>query len=441
MKVQRYPIRPLQCWQKGMELRRMHRHHIWEAQKKGELLVHGMAYFHSVLYGMGDYANTEFTPYFRALMENHQEAIKCHEAAEVRGYGQDICSSMRCHLGAAFLGFGLTNRQGETVKPDFIFQGLPCNSLAKAGQIYSDYWGLPYFTLDIPFKDSPATLSYLVAQLHEFIEWMEKLTGRRFNDENLLRGARNEWRSLALFARVLDLNRAVPVTLDLRHLFALQIPAVLTRHKDEVVQFYEELADEVAERVKDGISARGYETMRLMHGGFPPLYYMGILRYPAQFGAVYVGSDLLWQYALWSTLKLEEGGWQPAPLTPEEAGFPLCNREDALRLLAELYLRHRPHTCPAETFPAQYTSMVDGWKIGAAVIHIDRGCKGLQAGILEGKLALDEKGVPTLAYEASGYDPRDFSEVQVMDRMETFMDNLGLKRIQPQEKGSGYGVL
>jgi len=412
-----------------VELRRLHRRHVWEAQKQGQLLIHGMCYFHGVLAGMGDFAHTEYTPYFRALMEDHRQAIRCHEAAEARGFNQDICSSMRCHLGAMFLGFGLVNRRGEKVTPDFVFQGIPCNSLAKTSQIYADLWGLPYFTVDIPWKDTPAAHAYLVDQLQELIEWMEKLTGRKYDDERLIKGARNEWRCLALFARVLELNRAVPATLDLRHLFALQIPAVLLRHRDEVVAFYEELVAEVEQRVKDGISARGYETARLLHGGFPPMYYMGILRYPAEFGAVYVASDLLWQYAAWTTLKLEEAEWRPLPLTPEEAGFTLRTREDALRMLARLYICHRPHTCPVEAAPAQYIKMAQGWKVDAAIIHIDRGCKGLQAGILEAKLALEEAGIPTLTYEASGYDPRDLAEAQVLDRLDAFMESLGLRRL------------
>ena len=428
--LQQYPTRTLQCWQKGEELRRQHRRHIWEAQKQGELLVHGMAYFHGVLAGMGDFACTELTPFFRGLMDDPRAAIKCHEAAEARGLGQDLCSSMRCHLGAAFLGYGLTNRQGERVKPDFIFQGVYCNSLSKAGQVYSDYWGLPYFTVDIPWQVSPITHAYLVDQLQELIEWMEKLTGRKYDDERLIRGARNEWRSHALFTRVLLLNQVVPATLDLRHLFALQLPVVIIRHRDEVVSFLEELVAEVEERVKDGISARGYEARRLMHLGFLPNYYMNILRYPAQFGAVYVASDLLWQYSGWSNMSAEEGDWIPLPLTPEEAGLPLRTREDALRVLAALYLDHRPQACPVERAPAQSLRMVRGWRVDAAIIHVDRGCKAFGAGTMEAKLALEESGVPTLMYEASGYDPRDFSEPQVIDRMDAFMESLGLKRLQ-----------
>lgn len=425
---QQYPTRPLECWEKAEELRRFHGRHVWEVQKKGGLLIHGMADFQGVLAGMGDFAQTEFTPHFGALMKDPREAIKCHEATEARGFSHDLCSSMRCHLGAMFLGFGFTSIQGERLRPDLVLQSVPCNSLPKTSQLYSEYWGLPSFTVDIPWKESPATFKYLADQLRELIEWMEKVTGKKYDDERLLQGVRNEWRCLALFARVLDLNRAVPAPLDLRHIFPLQIPALLQPHRDEVVAFYGELLAEVEERVKDGISARGHETRRIMHGGFTPMYYMDILRYPAQFGAIYVTSDLAWRNGAWTTMSSEDGGWKPAPLTPEEAGFSLRTRGDALRLIAELSIHYRTPTCPVEAMPGHYTGLVQGWKADAAIIHIDRGCKGRHASILEARLALQENGVPTLVYEGSGYDPRDFNEAQVLDRMDTFMESLGLAR-------------
>ncbi len=434
---QRYETKPIECWKKSEELRRSHRRHIFEAQAKGELLIHGMCYFHAVLNGMGDFAVTEYTPYFRALMSDPREAIKVHEVAEAKGFGQDICSSMRCHLGAMFKGFGLVNKEGVRVKPDFVIQGLPCTTLAKTSQLYADYWEIPFFTLDIPSQDSPATMDFLVAELQECIEWMEKITGREFDDERLLHGARNEWRGLSLFAQILDLCRTVPSPLDARHLFALQIPLVLIRHRDDVIQLYEEMLEETKERVQQGISARGYETCRLIHGGFPPMFFMSILRYPSEFGGVYVGGDLIHIYAAWDTLDLKNKDWVAAPSTPEEAGYTLRTREDALRMLADLYIRRRPHMGRVEAKAEEYVKLAQGWKADAFVIHIDRGCKNLQAGVLEAKLSLEEAGIPTLLYEGSGYDPRDLSESQVLDRFDAFMESLDLSRIGEGRKGSG----
>jgi benzoyl-CoA reductase/2-hydroxyglutaryl-CoA dehydratase subunit BcrC/BadD/HgdB len=171
------------------------------------------------------------------------------------------------------------------------------------------------------------------------------------------------------------------------------------------------------------------------------MVYMGILRYPGQFGGVYVGGDLIHIYAAWNTLDLTNGDWVAAPSTPEEAGHTLRTREDALRMLADLYIRRRPHMCRVEAKAEEYVKLAQGWKADAFVIHIDRGCKNLQAGVLEAKLSLEEAGIPTLLYEGSGYDPRDLSESQVLDRFDAFMESLGLARIGEEGKGSGYGVV
>ena len=62
-------------------------------------------------------------------------------------------------------------------------------------------------------------------------------------------------------------------------------------------------------------------------------------------------------------------------------------------------------------------------------MHLNRGCEGLGQYQLEMRQAMLDAGVPVLAYEGNMADKRELDEAQVVDRMEAFMESLGLKRL------------
>ena len=59
---------------------------------------------------------------------------------------------------------------------------------------------------------------------------------------------------------------------------------------------------------------------------------------------------------------------------------------------------------------------------------MNRGCEGLTRGKMEARLAVQEMGVPTMVYEGNGSDKRDFNEPQVISRLQSFFESMGLTR-------------
>lgn len=430
-----YPTRPFECWARAKELRRMRNKELWSAEERGDLIIQGLLLegLISLFSGFGKVSDPSFGPHFSQLCKDPEALIKCMEVAEARGIARDVCSSMRSHLGQLYMGTTTTSPRGGTAHPCFVFQSYDCPSMAKTGQLYAEYFGIPFVTVDIPFRDSAHTRAYLVQRMLEVIEWTEKHTGKKCDDQALADGVSNEWECYVLWARICEQQKAVPAPMDFRHMQSLRVPWANLRHRGEAVEFYRMALDEVKERVRDGISARGYETARFLHEGIPPFFYIQLLKMPAEYGAVFLGGEAF-NGGAW--VKHEDGTWEAAQ-TLRERGIELRTREQALDALADLYLNYRPHMCYTIDRPQAELKRVQDYSADGVVVHLDHGCNGIQTGMMEVKRALQEQGVPVTTYEGSQCDPRDFSEAQVRDQLESFFESLGLSRLAAEGDGGG----
>lgn len=433
-----YETRPIQCWGKMKELRRQHFRHTWTAHESGDLVIIGVVEsFLGVLAGMGDFANPTYGPYFTRILREPQEALKYVEEVEKRGYSRDICSSMRLHMGQMFMGLVTRNPLGGTTIPDFVFQFNFCQEVAKMGQLMSEHLGIPFYLLDVPFTDTPENRAYLVANLQDSIEWMEKTAGRKFDDGAMIEATRHEWEVMRLWAQICELVRHVPAPVDGRHLWSLRLPTVTLRHRSETVVFYRELLDEIRDRVQQGISARGIERARILLEGGPPFIVpvqRHVMRYPEEYGAVIIGGGGFYlTFSAWEVAG--DGTWSPIG-TMDEHGLELRTREDALKAQVELYLGHRTLVRNFDIPPRaiQAVSRTRDWKADGVIYHINRGCYGGMGGLPSERLAVQRAGFPTTMFEASHTDPRDADLVQITERYDSFLESLGLKKLSIERK-------
>jgi benzoyl-CoA reductase subunit B len=154
--------------------------------------------------------------------------------------------------------------------------------------------GVPLFSIDVsvgPYKDlKEHALEYVVSQMHEGIEWLEKVTGRKYYDERPIEAVYNHCPASSLWAEVCTLNKAIPVPLDEKSMFSLFNLGALTKVSKEIADFYEEVRDEVKDRVDRGIAAVGNETFRYMKDAEPPWSFLRLWRYLEEYGGVSIGS-------------------------------------------------------------------------------------------------------------------------------------------------------
>jgi benzoyl-CoA reductase subunit B len=188
---------------------------------------------------------------------------------------------MRTYWGSIYLNKYLDGRPFP--KPDFNFQTVICCSHAKWYQQAAQLEGTPARFIDVSVGPYHALteerLQYVVDQALESVEWLEQVTGRRFDDTLFVEAVQNEMRATALWAEICCLNRARPAPLDEKTMFSLYVMATLHKSSRWCVEFYEELRDEVAERVARGIAAVPQERCRLISDTQPPWAFLKLFRY------------------------------------------------------------------------------------------------------------------------------------------------------------------
>lgn len=127
--------------------------------------------------------------------------------------------------------------------------GLYYKRNKDTGQFYAD-----------PSEDG---IRYVVDQLHDNIERLEKVTGRTFQDELFFEAAENQFESVSLWPKICMLNQTIPAPLDEKSMFTLYVLCILNGTSREHVEFYRELLDEVQDRVDRGVAALATERREL----------------------------------------------------------------------------------------------------------------------------------------------------------------------------------
>lgn len=428
----KYKTEPLKCWNKAKEIRQKYYEDYAKAHENGGIRWAGGAWsFDAIPAGLGtDVHSITSEPYGASIAFNKDFSLRCLEATEKAGYARDLCSYMRNYWGSILLNeyaFG-----GPFPKPDFLWQDHICCSHAKWYQVVSDLeGGIPHFCIDVgagPYSElNENKLNYVVGQMHDGIEWMEKVTGRKYNDELLIKAVNDECRATSTWAEVCALNKNIPAPLEEKSMYSLYVLGTLKKHSQDVADFYEELRDEVKDRVERGIAAVPNEQCRVMTDTQPPWGFLKVFRYMEKYGCVSVGS--LYTFALigvWADQP--DGSWGPRP-TPQQQGIEIKDRDQALRILAEWNMSKPEwqHFYSPHLKTDMMARIAKEWKLNGVMLHYNRGCEGLSLGIAENRLGIMEAGFPVMVFEGNMGDEREFDMARTMTRIDAFMETLGIK--------------
>jgi benzoyl-CoA reductase subunit B len=431
-----YPTESLKCWNKAKELRQRYYEDYATAHERGGIRWAGGAWsFDAIPMGLGnDVYPLTSEPYAASIAFDRDLSKRCLEATEAKGYARDLCSYMRNYWGSVLLNeyaFG-----GPFPKPDFIWQDHVCCSHAKWYQVVRDLEGgdIPYYCVDVaigPYNEINGRqhrVRYVVDQMHEGIEFLERATGREYDDGLLIEAVQNECRSTSAWAEISVLNKTVPAPLDEKTMYSLYVLGTLHKAGKEVADFYEELRDEVRDRVARGIAAIPNESCRVITDTQPPWGFLKIFRYMEKYGCISVGS--LYTFALIGVWEDKpDGSWGPRT-TPMEAGTPMETRDQALQILADWNLSKPEwqHFYSPQIKSELMLRIAKEWKLDGVMLHYNRGCEGLSLGIAENRLALIEAELPVMVFEGNMGDESEFDEAATKNRIDSFMESLGIKR-------------
>ena len=434
--VTKYKTAPLKCWQKGKELRLEAYRDLATGHEQGKLLVLGCAATpYGMLAGLGDFVFLAGEPYGASVAADPPVSIPAMETYEAKGYARDMCGYMRNFLGTMFLNkYYFTG--GPFPKFDFAWSVRHCPAgHPKWHQIVSEYQGIPMNYIDDETMlatdgDQQPRIDYIAGQYLDSIEWMEKITKRKFDDEKAIEAMRNYFVNEALWGEINLLNGSIPAPIDIKSLFALMPISMLRRHEKVAIEFLTELRDELKERIANQIAAVPTERFRMCMLTPPPWSFLKVFRYLENYGVVFVGTYVYLINSGEVQFLYEKGTVVPATPPEKRPGWKtMKNREDLCRTVARWRAEH-PFQSHLETRKKEYVIMFKHWKANAYLLLINRGCVPMTTSMYDFQRDLNRQGIPTSMFEGNFADCRDIDETGVLDRLETFLEGQGIQKIQ-----------
>lgn len=437
MKGQIWETRPLEFWKKAKELRAS-----W--QNTGDdrvVLGQGNIYFCDWQAAFPAIRIMEDNP-VGAMMGNKNSAFarKSRLACEIRGWGREICGYHNNCWGQQFLGY---QDDGQPFNYRQFVTPFPCvcDSHAKRGQQCRDFAPVPQWMDDQCMylgerdeKREEAMLDHRVWCTLKEINDLERIFGQKFDDEKLHKLIKDHF-LIEQYARDISWYMATtkPTPLSVKDLYSVYTIGGLTKvDPDETVKFWKMVRDEVKWRAENHIAAVGNERFRWIEAHPPSWHFLKYYRYMEKYGAVCLGSQYTHMEG-GAQLEIKSDGSidrRERIFYPEDT--PLETREDAVRFFKTPDAREVKHFKIDEYIrPGAINEFAKIMQADGAVLGLWRCGVGCTMTRKEQAMLLRRDGISVLHYEGSQPGDRtDLDEKRFIDQLDTWMESLGLQKLE-----------
>jgi benzoyl-CoA reductase/2-hydroxyglutaryl-CoA dehydratase subunit BcrC/BadD/HgdB len=326
------------------------------------------------------------------------------EQAEMMGYSRDLCSYARADIACAVTNGGPI---GGLPRPDMLVCcNNICGTVLKWYEVQARRFDVPLFIFDTPFCHtgfSEEARKYVRSQIDEYIVFLEKACGKKFDNSRM----ENIWRwsieGQKLWQAVLDTAASRPAPISAFDAFYHLALIVSLRGRRDVVDYYSALLERMKDRVSRGIGAVPGEKYRLLWDNLP-----------------------IWYRVRWLSRRFADHG---ACLVADTYTSAWCGSLKYVDLsrpffdsMAEAYTRIYLNI-GIDEMAATVIEMIDKYGVDGFVMHSNRSCKPYSLGQYDIQRIVErERGIPCLMIEADMVDERNFSESQVATRIDAFME-------------------
>ncbi len=327
--------------------------------------------------------------------------------AESHGFSRDICSYARTDFGAML---GGKTPVGRLPRPDLL---LCCSNICQTVllwyRVLAHHFKVPLILVETPFlyrEALPHQVDYVKRQLDAGVELAEKVAGRSLAPSSLDRVVRRSKEASMLWAEIMSCGKQRPSPITAFDEFIHMAPIVEMRGEQFTVDYYRALLAELKGRIERGVGALASEKKRILWDNLPIWYRMKRLsRLLAGRGVAMVASTYT---NAWGELAEMMDSSRPLESAARVYLHPILNRGTGHKL---------------ETIK----NMAKEYQADGIILHSDRSCKPYSVGQMDQREKLaGEMGLPALLLEADHNDPRVYSDEQAENRLEAFMEVLGV---------------
>ena len=337
--------------------------------------------------------------------------------AESLGYSMDLCSYARIDIGCNSDGFQDSPTMGLPRPHLLVSNTNNCSLLVKWFDVHRRAMEIPHFILDVPFCYGPQRdkdLRYIVAQLRDLIDTVERLSGQKFDEDRFIEAASFTAAATRDWKRFLALAEQRPSGITVFDSFVQMAPFLVARGTPELAAHYRIVADESEADVRRGIFPVPGEKYRLLWDNIAPWHQLRKMSDRlAQMGANIVAAPYT------SCIGAVEGSYDLVPF--ESQDHPLWH-----------LARVQNHSvCPTgmDLRLSAMGPLIEKLAIDGAVFASNRSCKVFSVMQMDEQRLVKEKyGIPTVMIDVDHADVRKFSQEGVYTRLQALLENIEANR-------------
>jgi benzoyl-CoA reductase/2-hydroxyglutaryl-CoA dehydratase subunit BcrC/BadD/HgdB len=331
----------------------------------------------------------------------HMGADLCSAAGDL-GFDDCVCSYARSTIASTERGEGPL---GALPAPDLLLAcNNGCGTMFKWFEVLSRRFGVPLLFFDTPYcagEPTPQDRAYLVHQLERIVSELGDILGREMDREKLWQTLQLSSDTAKLWSEVQYLRRARPSPINSPDMFLHMAIIVTLRGTQKAYDYYREMLAQMRERVERGEGAVAGEKYRLLWDHIPPWYALrDFFDFCADMGACF-------------TMDTYTDVWR--------GEFDVSR---PLESMAECYQTIMPNMrLPVRA--SIYVDYIRDYSLDGFVIHSNHSCKSYCLGEYEiARRITAETGVRGVILEADIVDPKFYSEGQVKQMMQAFLESL-----------------
>ncbi|MFX1274050.1 MAG: double-cubane-cluster-containing anaerobic reductase [Promethearchaeota archaeon] len=180
---------------------------------------------------------------------------------------EDLLPTNICALIKSGLGFGVGNICPYFAMCDVIIGETTCDGKKKCWEVLNKY--KPFYVMETPqYKDRPQARVHFVEEIKALIRKLEEVTGNKLTIDKLKAAMVKISKKRSQMRRVYEARKADPVPLSGKDALLMSQVAFYD-DPDREIEMVGKLADEVEQRVKDGVGAIEKGAKRILISGTP----------------------------------------------------------------------------------------------------------------------------------------------------------------------------
>ena len=344
---------------------------------------------------------------YAAMCAANHQSVELMEAAEAYGFSQDICAYARTDFGADLTQGGPV---GGLPAPDFLLCSTNiCKTVIKWYEVIARKYEVPLFIVDTPFLHDGLTqdlIDYTVTQFKDLQDFLADFLGQPFEREKFMEVLGLSQEAARYWMDMLDLGKTIPSPFNSLDTFIHLGPIVTLRGTEECVAYYKMLYEEVAERAKQKIGSIPEEKYRVLWDNLPVWYKMRRLE---KFFEEQKCTLVVTTYA---------NSWGGYGDTHAD------ETNDPYEALAMSYLDVYINS-GFEKRIKYLAQLMDTYSLTGFIMHSNRSCKPYSVGMYHMQDELAKLcGKPGVVIEACQNDPRVYSDAQIENRLEAFIETM-----------------